>query len=198
MRAGVLALQGGVVEHLHMLKRAAEKLSLTVELVEVRSERDLRDLDALVLPGGESTAMYRLAKRLGLVEPLKEKILEGIPTLGTCAGAALLAKEVVDAQSRKEYPSLLGVMDVKVIRNYFGRQRESFEAELEVAGMGKFRGVFIRAPILEPLSSSVETLAEFEGSVVAAKQGNTIATSFHPELTSDTRFHETLLKLAKA
>ncbi|ALU11726.1 glutamine amidotransferase [Ignicoccus islandicus DSM 13165] len=197
MRAGVLALQGGVVEHLHMLKKAAEKLSINVELIEVRSKSDLEQVDVLVIPGGESTAIYRLSKRLGLIEPLKEKILEGTPTLGTCAGAAALAKQVVDAQSHKEYEPILGVMDVKVIRNYFGRQRESFEADLNINGIGQFRGIFIRAPVIEPLSSSVEVLAKFKDVTVAARQGNVIATSFHPELTSDTRIHQMLFEMVK-
>jgi len=196
MKVGVLALQGGVVEHVHMLKEAARKLGVNVEVIEVRKKEHLEGLRAIVLPGGESTAMYRLGTKLGIAGPLREQLLEGLPTLGTCAGAALVAKKVEDAQSGKDYPPLLGVMDVKVIRNYFGRQRESFEADLEIEGMGKFRGVFIRAPAIEPLSDSVEILSRFKGVGVMAKQGNLLVTSFHPELTSNTRIHEKLLEMA--
>ncbi len=196
LKVGVLALQGGVVEHVHMLREAAKKLGVEVEVVEVRKREHLDGLRAIVLPGGESTAMYRLGTRLGLSKPLKELLLEGVPALGTCAGAALVAKKVEDAQSGREYKPLLGVMDVKVIRNYFGRQRESFEAQLEIAGIGEFRGVFIRAPAIEALSGNVEVLARFKGVGVMAKQGNLMITSFHPELTSDTRIHEKLLQMA--
>ncbi|UXD21652.1 glutamine amidotransferase [Ignicoccus pacificus DSM 13166] len=196
MKVGVLALQGGVVEHVHMLKEAAKKLGIDVEVVEVRKKEHLDGLRAIVLPGGESTAMYRLGKRLGIAEPLKDLLLEGVPALGTCAGAALVAKKVIDAQSNKEYTPLLGVMDVEVIRNYFGRQRESFEADLEISGIGEFRGIFIRAPAIRPLSNSVEILATFKGVGVMAKQGSLMITSFHPELTSNTKIHEKLLQMA--
>ena len=197
MKVGVLALQGGIVEHVHMVRKAANNMGLTVDVVEVRRPHQIKDLDAIVLPGGESTAMYRLGKRLGLAEPLKEAILEGLPTLGTCAGAALLAKQVEDKQSGKAYNPLLGVADFKVIRNYFGRQRESFEADLEIRDLGTFRGIFIRAPVIVPLNDNVEVLSTFAGQPVMVRQGNVIATAFHPELTSDTRIHEMLLELAK-
>ncbi len=196
MKVGVLALQGGIVEHVHMLIKAANELGKNVEVIEVRRPEHLKDLSAIVLPGGESTSMYRLGKKLGIAEPLRELLLEGLPALGTCAGAALVAKEIVDKQSGKNYPPLLGVMDVRVVRNYFGRQRESFEADLEVKGLGSFRGVFIRAPIIEPLNDAVEVLAEFNNKPVMAKQGNLLVTSFHPELTSDTRIHKMLLEMA--
>ena len=196
MKVGVLALQGGVAEHVHMILRAAKNLGMNVEVVEVRKPKHLEGVRALVIPGGESTAMYRLGKRLGLEGPLKEALLEGLPTLGTCAGAALLAKEVEDKQSGRKYEPLLGVADFKVIRNYFGRQRESFEADMDLEGIGKFRAVFIRAPVMEPLSDSVKVLGRFDGKAIMVRQGNVIATSFHPELTSDTRIHELLLKEA--
>jgi len=198
VKVGVLALQGGIVEHVHMLKKAAEEMGLSnIEVIEVRKPEQIKGLRALVLPGGESTAMYRIGKRLGLSEPLREAILEGLPTLGTCAGAALLAKEVEDAQSGKAYNPLLGVADFKVVRNYFGRQRESFEADIDIEGIGSFRGVFIRAPVMEPLTEAVEVLSTFNDKPVMVKQGNVIATSFHPELTSDVRIHTMLLELAR-
>ncbi|NPA84388.1 MAG: pyridoxal 5'-phosphate synthase glutaminase subunit PdxT [Crenarchaeota archaeon] len=197
MKLGVLALQGGIVEHVHMLRRAAERLGVSAEVIEVRKPSHVEGLRALVIPGGESTAMYRLGKRTGVAEPLREAILEGLPTLGTCAGAALLAKEVEDRQSGRKYEPLLAVADFKVVRNYFGRQRESFEAELEVKGIGKFRGVFIRAPVIVPRSDSVAVLSEYKGEPVMVKQGNVIATAFHPELTSNTKIHEMLIEMAR-
>jgi len=197
LKLGVLALQGGIVEHVHMLRRAAERLGVSAEVIEVRKPSHVEGLRALVIPGGESTAMYRLGKRTGVAEPLREAILEGLPTLGTCAGAALLAKEVEDRQSGRKYEPLLAVADFKVVRNYFGRQRESFEAELEVKGIGKFRGVFIRAPVIVPRSDSVAVLSEYKGEPVMVKQGNVIATAFHPELTSNTKIHEMLIEMAR-
>ena len=195
MRVGVLALQGGIVEHVHMLKRAAEKTGKKVEVVEVRKKEHLNQVEGIVLPGGESTSISRLGKRLGLTDPLRERITNGMPVLATCAGAALLAKEVIDKQSGKRYEPWLGVADVKVIRNYFGRQRESFEADLEVEGIGTFRGVFIRAPVMEPLSDNAKVLSSFDGRPVMIMEGNVILTSFHPELASDTRIHEMFLNL---
>jgi len=196
LKVGVLALQGGVVEHIYMIREAAKRLGKEVEVVEVRKPEHLNSLRAIVLPGGESTAMYKLGKRTGLDKRLKEALLEGLPALGTCAGAALLAREIEDKQSGKRYEPLLGVADFKVVRNFFGRQRESFEANLNIKGIGTFRGVFIRAPVMVPLSPAVEVLGEFKGNAVMVKQGNIIATSFHPELTSDTRIHEMLLSEA--
>ena len=194
MKVGVLALQGGVVEHVYMLRKAAENMGINLEVIEVRKKEHLNQIEGIVLPGGESTAMYRLGKRLGIADPLRERISNGLPVLGTCAGAALVAKEVIDKQSGKRYEPLLATNDVKVIRNYFGRQRESFEADLEIKGLGTFRGVFIRAPVMEPLSEKVEVLSEFNGKPVMVREGNVILTAFHPELTSDTRIHEMFLK----
>ncbi len=194
MKIGILALQGGVAEHVYMLNRLKDD-GYNLEIKEVRLPSEL-DVDAIILPGGESTTQRRLMERVGLVEPLKDRILEGLPVLAVCAGVALVAKRVKDRQSGKEYEPVLNVLGVEVIRNYFGRQRESFEADVDVKGIGKFRGVFIRAPIMRPIEKNVEVLAEFEGPVMV-KQGNIIATSFHPELTNDVRIHKMLVGMVK-
>ena len=184
MKIGVLALQGDFIEHEHMLKR------LGVQPVEVRLPRDLEGLDGLIMPGGESTTFGKLAKRFGLVEPLREFALGGLPTWGTCAGLIFLAKDVGRDQVT------LGLMDVKVKRNAFGRQIDSFTSALTIDGLtgGPFRGVFIRAPIIECVSDRVTVLCALDdGAIVAARQDNLLATSFHPELTDDTRVHEMFL-----
>lgn len=186
MMIGVLALQGDFIEHIQILK------SLGVEAVEVRKPEQLTDLDGLIIPGGESTTFGKLAAEFGLIEPLRAFCNTGKPVWGTCAGMIFLAKDV----GRKQ--PVLGLMDVKVKRNAFGRQVDSFEQDLDILAISSkengqarpFRAVFIRAPMLESVGKDVEVLAKLEdGTIVAARQGNLMATSFHPELTQDTRFH---------
>jgi 5'-phosphate synthase pdxT subunit len=193
MKIGVLALQGDFAEHIQILR------SLGVEAVEVRKPEQLRDLDGLIIPGGESTTVGKLAVEYGLMEPMREMCASGKPVWGTCAGMIFLAKDAGRPQP------LLGVMDVSVKRNAFGRQVQSFEQDLDVPELervenGKqpnrpFHAVFIRAPLIESVGKAVKVLARLEdGTVVAARQGNLLATSFHPELTKDTRFHEYFLE----
>jgi pyridoxal 5'-phosphate synthase pdxT subunit len=186
MKIGVLALQGDFIEHIHILK------SLGVEAIEVRKAEQLPDLDGLIIPGGESTTFGKLAAEFGLIEPLRAFCHAGKPVWGTCAGMIFLAKDV----GRKQ--PVLGLMDVKVKRNAFGRQVDSFEQDLDVPAISAaengqarpFHAVFIRAPMLESVGKGVEVLATLDdGTIVAARQGNLMATSFHPELTQDTRFH---------
>lgn len=180
---GVLALQGDVREHLRLLE------VLGVEAVQVKHAEQLPGLDGLVIPGGESTTIGKLAVRFGLLDPLREAVSEGLPTYGTCAGMILLAASVEEADQ-----PLLGVLDVVVRRNAFGRQNESFEAELEVDGLDRpFPAVFIRAPWVEKAGSEVEVLASVSGHPVMVRQGRILATSFHPELTGDPRIHGLLL-----
>lgn len=184
MRVGVLALQGDFIEHEHMLRRLGH------QPVEVRLPQHLEDLDALIMPGGESTTFGKLAVRWGLVEPLKQFVHSGKPVWGTCAGLIFLAKDV-----GREQPTL-GLMDVKVARNAFGRQIDSFTTPLNIKGMEgqPFEGVFIRAPIIESTGPAVEALCTLEdGTIVAARQGNLLGTSFHPELTRDLRMHQLFL-----
>ena len=185
-RVGVLAYQGDVREHLAALEAAG------AVAVEVRSLAGLDAVDGLVIPGGESTVIGKLAARYGLLEPLRERAAAGLPVLGTCAGMILLAREVEGPPQ-----DLLGVLDVRVRRNAFGRQVASFEAEVDVKGVdgGPVSGAFIRAPWVAEAAPEVEVLAEVDGKVVAVRQGNLLATAFHPELTGEVRLHRWLVDL---
>jgi len=184
-RVGVLALQGDVREHLRLLD------DLGAEALAVKHAEQLDDLDALVIPGGESTTIGKLATRFGLIDPIRETIGGGLPVYGTCAGMILLASSVTEGDQ-----PLIGALDVVVKRNAFGRQNESFEAELDIEGLGHpFHAVFIRAPWIEKVGSEVEVLAEIDEHPVMVRQGRLLATSFHPELTGDDRIHRMLLDL---
>lgn len=191
MKVGVLALQGAFREHVQMLQR------MGIEAAEVRLPGELAAVDALIMPGGESTTMGKVARAYGLIEPIRAMALAGKPVWGTCAGMILLATDI-----GPELPHI-GVMDVRVKRNAFGRQTESFEADLAVPavnGHGEpFHAVFIRAPLIESAGAGVEVLARLaDGTMVAARQGNLLATSFHPELTSDDRFHRYFVEQVRA
>ncbi len=191
MRIGVLALQGDFLEHRKVLE------GLGVEAVEVRLPEHLDGLQGLILPGGESTAIGKLMVEYGLLEPIRARARAGFPLWGTCAGMILMAREAVDALPGQP---VLGVMDIVVRRNAFGRQVDSFEADLEVPALGPepVRAVFIRAPWIEAWGPEVEVLARLEdGTAVAARQGHLLATAFHPELTDDPRFHAYFLELAR-
>ena len=186
-RIGVLALQGAVREHLAAIRE------IGAEPVTVRLPRDLVDLDALILPGGESTAMRRLMDAYGLREPIAAMARAGTPMLGTCAGMILLAQRITDGED-----PVFGLLDLEVRRNGYGRQLDSFEAELDAPGLGEdpMHGVFIRAPLVVDIGPGVEVLArDPEGNPVAIRQGRVLATSFHPELTGDRRLHRLLLEL---
>jgi 5'-phosphate synthase pdxT subunit len=195
MNVGVLALQGDFREHRQML----EKLGADVR--EVRMPQQLEGLSALIIPGGESTTIGMLATRFGLIQPLQD-FAQALPVWGTCAGAIFLSRD-----ARRQQP-LLGQMDIEVERNAFGRQVESFEIELSVPflseGERPFHAVFIRAPLIKSVGPGVEILARLPGSqdgagkIVAARQGHLLATSFHPELTGDDRFHRYFLEMSDA
>ncbi len=193
MKIGVLALQGDFREHIQMLR------SLGAETREVRKREELDELDGLIIPGGESTTIGKIAREYDLIEPIRQMVTAGKPVWGTCAGMIVLAK---DAGSHQP---LVGVMDVKVKRNAFGRQVDSFETDLDVPAVESvqdgsdpdkpFHAIFIRAPLIDEVGPGVEVLAKLEdGTIVAARQGNVLATSFHPELTGDTRFHRYFLE----
>lgn len=186
---GVLALQGDFEAHRASLERLGAPAML------VRSPQELERASALILPGGESTTIGKLLERFDLMEPIRRRAEEGMPIWGTCAGMILLAREIEQSDQPR-----LGLMDIAVARNAFGRQVDSFEAEICVPALGEtpVRGVFIRAPYVARLWGSAEQLATFQGRVVAVRQGNLLATSFHPELTDDPRFHQLLLELAKS
>lgn len=184
-RVGVLALQGDVREHVRLLEE------LGADAVTVKHPEELEKVDALIIPGGESTTIGKLATRFDLIDPLRESIQEGMPVYGTCAGMILLASSVTEGDQ-----PLIGALDVLVRRNAFGRQNESFEADLDIDGLDEpFHAVFIRAPWIEKVGSEVEVLAEIDDHPVMVRQGSLLATSFHPELTGDGRIHRMLLEM---
>jgi len=188
MTVGVLALQGDFAEHLAMLSR------IGVDSREVRKVGDLEGVDALIIPGGESTTIGKLMARYGLDEAIRARAQQGMPIYGTCAGLILLAQAIEGSDQPR-----LGLMDIAVVRNAFGRQIESFEADIPFAPTPEqpVRGVFIRAPIVSRVGAGVQALSEFAGKIVAVQQGNLLATAFHPELTDDTRVHRYFLSLVK-
>jgi 5'-phosphate synthase pdxT subunit len=189
-RVGILAVQGDVREH------AAALREVGAEPVEVRLPRDLVGLDALILPGGESTAMRKLIDRYGLREPIVAMARGGAPLYGTCAGMILLADRLADGEE-----PVLRLLDITVQRNAYGRQLDSFEADLSIPSLGgePLHGVFIRAPIVSEVGPEVEVLArDADGRAIAVRQGRVMATAFHPELTPDRRLHRLLLELIDA
>ena len=196
-KVGVLALQGAFIEHIRIL------CALGIEAVEIRLPEQLQDVEGLIIPGGESSTIGMLAVTYGLVEPMRRMAKDGRPIWGTCAGMILLAKDV-----GRDQP-ILGVMDIVVDRNAFGRQIDSFEAELKIPSLDAvstsrergqpFRAVFIRAPVIKSVGDAVDEIARLpDGPIVAAQQGNLLATAFHPELGDDTRFHRWFLAKSPA
>ena len=186
VKVGVLALQGAFERHAEALE------ALGADAVLVRTPADLAPVEALVLPGGESTTMSRLLETSGLYDPLAERLADGMPAFGTCAGMILLASQILDGRPDQRS---FGVIDVSVRRNAFGRQAQSFEADLPVAGLagGAFPGVFIRAPAVERVGPGVEVLAEVDGRPVLCRQGTVLVAAFHPELSGDLRLHQAFL-----
>lgn len=182
MKIGVLALQGDVAEHIASLGDCGVIAS------GVRSKQEIESIDALVIPGGESTTIAKLAKAFGVFDLIKSRIASGMPTYGSCAGMILIADQILDGGVDQEG---FGGIDAQVRRNAFGRQVDSFETDLTFAGISgaAFRAVFIRAPWVESVGTQVEVLASFNGHAVAIRQGHLLATSFHPELTGDNRIH---------
>ena len=182
MKIGVLALQGDVAEHIASLGDCGVIAS------GVRSKQEIQSVDALVIPGGESTTIAKLAKAFGVFDLIKSRIASGMPTYGSCAGMILIADQILDGGVDQEG---FGGIDAQVRRNAFGRQVDSFETDLTFAGISgaAFRAVFIRAPWVESVGTQVEVLASFNGHPVAIRQGHLLATSFHPELTGDNRIH---------
>lgn len=187
MRIGVLAAQGAFAEHIAVLRQ------LGVEALPIRLPRELAGLDGLIIPGGESTSISRLMLSYNLTDEIRGLAKDGLPIFGTCAGMILLAKENSNSDVEP-----LGVMDIRVKRNAFGRQKDSFETELSIPVLGEkpFPGVFIRAPAIERANGKTEILARLaDGTGVAARQGKLVATAFHPELTGDLRFHQYFLDI---
>ena len=193
LRVGVLAVQGAVSEHTLALGRAAHALGMAVEVVTVRTADDLEGVSGLVLPGGESTTISRLLRSGGAQQVVKRRGGGDLPVFGTCAGMILLASRASHDVADKDI-ELLGLLDADVDRNAFGRQRDSFETVLDVAGVGAMPCVFIRAPAYDALTGA-EVLATYQGRIVAAQHGRILVTAFHPELTADTRLHERFLAM---
>jgi len=196
MQAGVIAVQGDVSEHAAAIERAAEAHGEAAEVVEIRQSGTVPDCDVLLMPGGESTAISRLLAREGIDEEIRDHVAAGKPVLATCAGLIVASTDAKD-----ERVNTLDLLDVTVDRNAFGRQKDSFEAPLDVAGLDSpFPAVFIRAPLIDQVGDGsgapinggddVEVLARWDGDPVAVRQGSVVGTSFHPELTADSRIHD--------
>ncbi len=190
MKIGVLGIQGAIQEHLSILRKAG------VEPSWVKDRKELDSVEALVMPGGESTTMIKLLKRFEMWEALRNRIEDGMPVLATCAGMILLSKKIENVVNQDS----LGVLDISVKRNGYGRQINSFEVDLQIDEIGPepFRAVFIRAPKIESIGGEVTVLTSYDGSPVLVRQNNMLAASFHPELTGDLRIHRYFLKMAEA
>jgi len=187
MKIGVLALQGAVSEHIRMIELAG------AEGVIVKKTNQLEDIDGIILPGGESTTIGKLMREYGFIDALRAFSGQGKPLFGTCAGLIVMAKEIAGGEQAH-----LQLMDMVVQRNAFGRQRESFETELDVKGIDeKIRAVFIRAPLIKEVGPDVDVLSVHNGEIVAARQGHLLAVSFHPELTDDYRLHQYFLDMVR-
>lgn len=195
---GVLGLQGDIEENVYSLYSALKKLNIGGIVNIIQYQGQINNIDGLLLPGGESTVISTLiSMQKDMKESLKQCISSGMPVMGTCAGMIMLAKSAYDRTVRESKQQLLGNLDVIIERNAFGRQTDSFEADLKVPSIGNesFKGVFIRAPIVTSIGDNVEILCELDGKIVAVKQDNIIGTSFHPELANDDRFHVKFINL---
>ena len=186
LKIGILALQGDFREHAEAVKK------LGAEAILVKMPEDLDKAHALIIPGGESTTIGLLMKRYKMDKAIKEKHKHGMPIYGTCAGAIALAKDIVGSEQER-----LGLIDISIKRNDYGRQIDSFEAEFNIKTIGNFKGVFIRAPVIKDLHNGTELLAEYKGAPVMIKEDNILITTFHPELTSDLRVHKYFLDMAR-
>jgi 5'-phosphate synthase pdxT subunit len=197
---GVLAVQGDVAENIMATKMALEDLGLEGIVTEVKTPEQISDLDGLIIPGGESTVIGALSLVNGSLKKIKEKIASGMPVFGICAGMIMLSKKAKDRVIGEMDQPLLDFLDVKIERNAFGRQKDSFESEitLDKIGIPKFSGVFIRAPSILEAGNDVEVLSKFNEKIIAVKQGNIVGTSFHPELTGDISLHKYFVNLIKA
>lgn len=183
-RIGILALQGAFIEHERALKKCG------ASPIQVRTAKELDEIDGLIIPGGESTTIGKLMTLYGIDQKIKEKKQKGMPIWGTCAGMALLANNIVGSNQ-----TTLGLMNMSVVRNGFGRQAESFETELDIISIGKTKAVFIRAPYAEKVWGDALTLASCQGKIVMIKQNNLLASAFHPELTPNAQVHEYFMQM---
>ncbi len=194
MRIVVIGVQGDVEEHVITARLALKNIGIEGEVTATRRAGVVPKSDIIIIPGGESTTISKLIWEDGIAKEIIEAHEDGKPIMGTCAGLIILAKHG-DELVEKTKTKLLGLLNVKVKRNAFGRQRESFEVDLDVKGIGRYRAVFIRAPAIVDVGENVDVLATFENKIVAVRQENILGLAFHPELTGDTRIHEYLIKL---
>ena len=199
LNIGVLAIQGDVAENIMATKMAMDELGIEGIVNEIKSPEQISDLDGLIIPGGESTVIGTLSLVNGSLKKIKEKIASGMPVFGICAGLILLSSKAKDRVVGEMNQPLLNFLDVKIERNAFGRQRDSFESEISMAKIGipQFQGVFIRAPSITETGRSVEIISKFNEKIVAVKQGKILGTSFHPELTHDLSLHKYFVNLVK-
>ena len=199
IKVGVLSLQGDVAENIASTKTALSELNKTGTVTEVKTPEQISELDGLIIPGGESTMIGQLSLINGSLKKIKEKIEAGMPVLGICAGLILLSKKAKDRVVGYTDQPLLDLLDVQVERNSFGRQRDSFEAEISMDSLNipKFNGVFIRAPSISEVGENAEVISKFNEKIVAVKQGNMLGTAFHPELTHDVSLHKYFVNMIK-
>ncbi len=197
LNIGILSIQGDVAENLLSTKSALHELGIDGKVTDVKTPEEISQLDGLIIPGGESTTIGQLSLVNGSLKVIKEKIEDGMPVLGICAGLIMLSNTANDRVVGKTDQPLLDILDIKLERNSFGRQRESFEADvsLDSIDIPKFNGVFIRAPSVSDVGSDVQVLSKFNEKIVAVKKGNVIGTSFHPELTQDVSIHKYFVNL---
>ena len=199
LNIGIFGIQGDVAENIISTKQALDELGETGNVTLVKTPDEIQNLDGLIIPGGESTMMGQLSLVNGSLKKIKEKIESGMPVFGICAGLILLSKNAKDRVIGKTDQPLLDLLDVHVERNSFGRQKESFEAEIGLPDIGitDFNGVFIRAPSISDVGNNVEILSKYNEKIIAVKQGNIIGTAFHPELTVDSSIHKYFVNLIK-
>jgi len=195
MRVVIIAAQGDVEEHVLATKKAMENMGIEGEAFATIKKEEVAKSDAIILPGGESTTISKLIHKSSVADEIIKAAKEGKAVMGTCAGCILLAKHG-DEEVRKTGTKLLGLMDIWIRRNAFGRQRESFQTMLDIKGIGKFEAVFIRAPAILKVGEGVDVMATLDNFIVAARQDNLLVLTFHPELTDDTRLHEYFIKMA--
>ena len=198
MKIGVLNIQGAVSEHFSMINKTFKELEIKGKIILVKNKEDVKQIDGLILPGGESTTISRLILKTGIHDMILKRVEnKDLPIMGTCAGSILLAKKIKNQQ--KKNIKTLEIMDMEIERNAFGRQKESFEADIQIKGLdAPFHAVFIRAPIIRKTWGSCKPLSNLnKETIIAAQQDNLIALTFHPELTEDTRIHKYFLKIIK-
>jgi 5'-phosphate synthase pdxT subunit len=200
LNVGILSIQGDVQENLLSTKAAFDELGINGNITQVKTPNEISQLDGLIIPGGESTTIGQLSLVNGSLKVLKEKIENGMPVLGICAGMIMLSKTADDRVVGKTDQALLNILDIKLQRNSFGRQQDSFESDISMDSIGipKFNGIFIRAPSVSDVGSDVKILSKFNEQIIAVKKGNVIGTAFHPELTTDISLHKYFVNLVNS